>query len=570
MSERPTVGVDGDGPAVEAIESALGDAGYEPTTIQPSTAGAVDLAVVVATAGTDRFDATDRQRDGPWLAVELGGIGGLTIDDIDASVAVLDGGGPCYRCLVARVRSTAADVPTDNGSIRRSIARLAGAHAGQLALDQLDGGDEIGRIVELPYAERQLLPLPACACDRGQPRAVDHSHEPVDLETTVSRAERAVDPRLGPVESIGEIESFPAPYYLATICDTTGFSDGRASDHAAGVAVDWNAAFVKAVGEGLERYSAGVYRADRFDVAPASSLDDAVSPTRFVTPETSVDPDVPIPWVPGENLHTGEPVSLPAERIQFPPPEKRFGPAITTGLGLGTSGVGALRSGLTEVIERDATMLAWYSTYEPLALSVDDSTFDVMVRRARSEDLAVTTLLVTQDVDVPVVTVAVHRDGDWPQFAVGSGAALDPTAAARAAVQEALQNWMELRGLGPDGAAREEPILARYADFPPEARGFVTSGDAVPARSVGPEDPPSGVNAIEALLHRVDAAGLTAYAARITPRDVTALGFEAVRVVVPEAQPLFTGERFFGERARTVPRELGFRPRLDRPPHPYP
>jgi ribosomal protein S12 methylthiotransferase accessory factor len=30
------------------------------------------------------------------------------------------------------------------------------------------------------------------------------------------------------------------------------------------------------------------------------------------------------------------------------------------------------------------------------------------------------------------------------------------------------------------------------------------------------------------------------------------------------------GERYFGDRARTVPRELGFRPRFDRPPHPYP
>jgi ribosomal protein S12 methylthiotransferase accessory factor len=51
---------------------------------------------------------------------------------------------------------------------------------------------------------------------------------------------------------------------------------------------------------------------------------------------------------------------------------------------------------------------------------------------------------------------------------------------------------------------------------------------------------------------------------------VAALGFEAVRVVVPEAQPLFTGDAFFGDRASEVPRQLGFEPRPDRPFHPYP
>jgi ribosomal protein S12 methylthiotransferase accessory factor len=39
---------------------------------------------------------------------------------------------------------------------------------------------------------------------------------------------------------------------------------------------------------------------------------------------------------------------------------------------------------------------------------------------------------------------------------------------------------------------------------------------------------------------------------------------------VPAAQPLFTGEPYFGERARTVPEALGFEPRLDRPIHPFP
>jgi len=40
--------------------------------------------------------------------------------------------------------------------------------------------------------------------------------------------------------------------------------------------------------------------------------------------------------------------------------------------------------------------------------------------------------------------------------------------------------------------------------------------------------------------------------------------------LVPGAQPLFTGEPFFGDRAREVPRSMGYEPALDRPYHPFP
>ena len=88
--------------------------------------------------------------------------------------------------------------------------------------------------------------------------------------------------------------------------------------------------------------------------------------------------------------------------------------------------------------------------------------------------------------------------------------------------------------------------------------------------SVASTDPVEGTDELDTLVGRVEDAGLDAYAAALTPPDVGAIGFEVVRVLAPAAQPLFTGDRYFGERARRVPRDLGFRPRLDRAPHPYP
>jgi ribosomal protein S12 methylthiotransferase accessory factor len=122
----------------------------------------------------------------------------------------------------------------------------------------------------------------------------------------------------------------------------------------------------------------------------------------------------------------------------------------------------------------------------------------------------------------------------------------------------------------PGVATHLAPDFTCRADFPREAREFVSVDTELPADSVGPGTIPEGEAELEALIERVTDAGLSAYAAGLTTRDVARAGFEVVRVLVPKAQPLFTGDRYFGERARTVPREMGYRPRLDRPPHPYP
>jgi ribosomal protein S12 methylthiotransferase accessory factor len=394
----------------------------------------------------------------------------------------------------------------------------------------------------------------------------------VSLDDALTRAERALDERVGLVREVGERESFPAPYYLAATADTRAFADERCAEFAAGVSLDWDVAFVKALGEGLERYCAGVYRGTEFTHATETRRARPVPPRAFVRPDGYETPGRGdrVAWVDGENLATGESVSLPAEFVHYPPPTERSKPAITTGLGLGNSGTEALLSGLYEVIERDATMLSWYSTFEPLELAVDDQRYRELGRRAQAVGLSTTALLVTQDLDVPVVAAAVHRDGEWPQFAAGSAADLDPTAAATSALAEALQNWQELRAMGPERAAAEKAAIGEYADFPRAARRFVDADGPIPADSVGPDTVPAGEAELDAVVSRVADADLDAYAARTTTSDVELLGFEAVRVLVPEAQPLFTGEAFFGDRARTVPGELGFEPRLDGPYHPFP
>ncbi|MCF2165239.1 YcaO-like family protein [Halobacterium salinarum] len=578
VDDGPVVAVVGAGPAVGAVESALADCA---AAITDGVAGA-DLGVVVGVAGAAGVRgtaATARQHDTPLVTVEVGGLGGVPLADVDAGVALLSPAGPCFECLCQRVEA-AAPSRADDAAADRPAVRLAGAHAGRLAVDALRGTASPGTVVEVPHAERTVAPVPGCACaPADRDTAVPRDGASLPLADALAAADPLVDDRVGIVSQVGERESFPTPYYLAHGADTSGFSDATAAQQAAGVDQDWNAAYMRAVGEALERYSAGVYRTREFE-PHTPDHDAAVPPSAFVRPASGAAGDT-TQWVRGEHLQTGTDALLPAPRVVFPPPNPDSGHPITTGLGLGTAGADALLSGLYEVIERDATMLAWYSTFEPLALEVplpsdtaDDDTpadaFAALARRARAESLSVTPLLCTQDVDVPVVAVAVHREA-WPQFAVGSAADLNAEAAAADALAEALQNWMELRALGPEQASQESGAIGAYADRPPAAEAFIDADTTVPVDTVGPADPPTDpASELAAVLDAVADAGLDAYGARLTPRDVDAAGFEAVRVLVPAAQPLFVSEPCFGERARTVPSTLGFEPRLDRRFHPFP
>jgi ribosomal protein S12 methylthiotransferase accessory factor len=570
------VGLVGSGSAVDAVRAAADPAATSVTGVAADAVGNVDLAVVAAPVGDDRFEtASDRARatGTPWLAVELGGVGGRPVEGVDAAVAGFAPGQACFDCLRTRVAANAE--PAEPTEVADADARLAGALAGRETVRLLSGEPSpvLGGVLELPHACRRVLPVPGCTCEGDRDRTLDRGHDPRDLDGALAAAERALDPRVGLVREVGEVESFPAPYYLAELADTTGFSDVQASRNAAGVAAGWDAAFMKALGEGLERYAAGVYRRGDLQRAPPAEVTAGVAPERFVTAPGFDAPaaDRPIHWHPGDHLASGEQVSLPAEFVAFPPPEVRHRPSITTGLGLGNGGVEALLSGLYEVVERDAAMLSWYSTFEPLGLSVEHDRYRELATRARSEELTATALLLTQDVDVPVVAACLSRDaGSWPRFAAGMSADLDPEAAAADALEEALQNWLELRGMGRADAGAEPGAIGSYAEFPPAARDLVSPATTVPAASVGPDERFEGTAELEALVDRVTGAGLDPYAARLTPRDLDALGFEAVRVLVPSAQPLFTDDAYFGERAEEVPRDLGFEPRLDRDHHPFP
>jgi ribosomal protein S12 methylthiotransferase accessory factor len=565
-----TVEVVGSGRAAESLVDALSEQTASIVRSDEPTSSAVDLSVVVAQTGADVFAAANdciQGTDIPWVTVELGGIGG--IECVSGAVAGFSSESGCYHCLRERVRANRESKPQAVETLTNSSHHLLGAIAGRRIDTVLSGSAPLaGTVVELPYTERRLLPIPGCSCTDTRSWTLTHEDTTHDSEA-VERAEAGIDERLGIVQEIGEIESFPAPYYLASVASTERFSDVTAPQKAAGVAGDWDTAFMKALGESYERYAAGVYRTDTLVTGPPDAVERAIEPKAFVRPESWETPETCV-WIPAENLQTGSRVHLPADTVLYPPPSETTRPATTTGLGLGSTESDALLSGIYEVIERDATMCAWYSTYEPLAISVDGvERFETLRRRATADGLTVQALLLTADIDVPVIAVAVTRD-DWPRVALGSSARLNSAEAATGALSEALQNWMELRAMGRKQAADADGAIGRYAASPRSISSFVETDATVPLSDVGPDTVPSGRQELSMVIERLSAAGLDPFATRLTPPDVSQMGFETVRVVCPTAQPLFFDDSYFGNRAQEVPAEMGFQFRPDHNHHPFP
>ena len=144
------IGVVGDGPAAEAVEAALGDVDVNAFSVEPSLLDGFDLAVVVATAGSPAFAAANERLD-RWVAVEVGGVGGVALTDVDAAVTVFEEA--CYDCLCTRVASGTTDSSetADSPTGTRSAVRYAGAFAGRAVVQLLSGGSVGDTVREVPF-----------------------------------------------------------------------------------------------------------------------------------------------------------------------------------------------------------------------------------------------------------------------------------------------------------------------------------------------------------------------------------------------------------------------------------
>ena len=345
-----------------------------------------------------------------------------------------------------------------------------------------------------------------------------------------------------------------------------------------------------ALGEAVERYAA--YHLDPRRVSTGPAAPGAITPADCVLyseaqyaqdgfPFRPWTPDAEISWVGGTDLHSGEPVPLPAALVHlvYPMPrlEDHFTAVTSNGLSAGPTLARAILGGLYEVIERDALMITWMNRLPATELDVMDSRCHAatIIRHYRRFGVAVRLLkLATDQLPAVIMAVADDRDPARPARVVGMGCDLDPAVACDKAVfvlcQARPSEAVRFREKPPAVRLKSYEDVKDLDDHPgfhalrKNLREFDFLADG--ARSVALADLAGFATGdceadVAAVAKRLRETGARAAYADITTPDVAEAGYRVVRAIATGLQPIHFGwgqARLGGRRLYDAPMRWGF------------
>ena len=373
---------------------------------------------------------------------------------------------------------------------------------------------------------------------------------------------------------------------LSRVLPTVGAGD-RGGMNGAGGATDPARAALLSVAEALERYSSCVFTEQQLIWETARGLGAAAldletvprcSAAELADPRCPVrapDPGAPIRWVRGVSLMTRAPVWVPAImtflHIPYLAIGERFALPISTGCAAHTDLAAALLSGLCEVIERDAIALLWLQRMALPRLSLDGlgGALGEHLERAARGAGETAFFDATTDLGVPTIySVDTMPGAREVATLVMCATDVDPHRAAAKILREAASSRIALEARRPvvedpadcfsvfDGALHMARPERRHAfDF---LLGSETSRrlPELPALATG-----DAASELRAVLGRLAARGLEAFAVDLTTDEALSVGFRVVRVIVPGLQPLSFAHRarFLAHpRLYDAPARMGF------------
>lgn len=329
------------------------------------------------------------------------------------------------------------------------------------------------------------------------------------------------------------------------------------SGSGAGTSLDESQAIARAVGEGLERYSAMAWSPDFvtetlsgggfLDRWPRCAAEEAAPAAMTVLP-----PYEPLQSVVAQRLVDGAAVAVPAGQVilgyHAPAGEPVVTIPISTGLAFHPGPAGAIWNGLCEVIERDAVMSSWWLRHGGRRITTDGAPHEIIERTERMRRCGAAAELydITTDAAIPTV-FGVLRSVRYPHLVVAAATRASAAEACAKVLDELVSMRFAMRA--DDQARTAEPspapetliahaaYYARAMDHP--AFGHLAAAPPVAyaefaARSITTPRDMADLTAAAAALDRV---GLTVLWVDVTTPEVRPFGTVA-RVVVPEAVPL--------------------------------
>ncbi|WP_437619561.1 TOMM precursor leader peptide-binding protein [Sorangium sp. So ce1151] len=481
-----------------------------------------------------------------------------------------------------RARTYLAPVP---GFLGHAVALAAVDLLVNRAASRLAGRFVVESLIDLEASFHAVLRMPWCAVCGGAAGAgrarrrrpsvrLRDARDPAELRRMLAGI---VDARAGIVRHLRLDAMSPAlapeaPFIATALL--SNYTDGSAPAHrceepevGTGKGTTAVEALIRATGEAVERYSAGLFDAGALLRAPVAEMKgDFIAPERLCLydeaqyarpgfPFARLDPTTPIAWALGRWLDTRAPVHVPALPTYYgncAGPGAHFCQVTSNGLAAGPTLEGASMGAALELIERDAFMISWLARRPGRRILPDDAIepeVHEVARQLAERGARVELYLIEAGIAVPVVMCVGYGDGKrWPGAVVSISAHLSPLTAIKKAILEQGQigSFVFRLMTGEHVAVPERPEDVRTLEdhavyyLPPSraaAFAFLRQGGTVTASEL---EEPSEISLSE-LARRVQAAGMRIAIVDVTSPDLAATPFRVARALGPDFQQIHFG-----------------------------
>lgn len=385
------------------------------------------------------------------------------------------------------------------------------------------------------------------------------------------------------------------------------YSDGYGSfTGSSGADFGEEKALMKAIGEGLERFSLCCYREKNLLLAPYSKISrKALNPLSFVglspaqrqaNPRWRIEETSLFRWAKGFSLLEKKEVFLPAQLVyigyKYHPQEPVIQQQLSTGAAAAESPEEALYRGICEAVERDAFMITFFNKLSPPLIdsgSINDENLQKLFRDCQKRyNLELYLIDMTTDIGLPtVMALIIDRSGGGPAVHLGNSTDLNIKKAVWGAVCESIKGRIFFRS-----ASQKEKINPSKIKTFVERSNFWHRPEMIEKveflfrgskKKIGSEEELkyqnfSGKEKLKIVLNLLKKRKIELYGIDITLPPIKEENIWIMKVVSPQLQPLYLNEemrQLWGERMFKVPQILGYRSNfsslkeLNPLPHPF-
>lgn len=427
-----------------------------------------------------------------------------------------------------------------------------------------------------------------------------HSSENLNLMKTFNRVYHYSD----------EIKLF---HYSGSLGSIKSFSDGIDIDEysASGYSVDNNElALMKFIGEALERTSQRIYK--KKDLVPASYQNISSNAVnifsiaamskkqlqRSTFERFNFNEKSNFRWTKCIDIKSGKEILIPAQLVYLGynfGHEKLIYIPTTTGTAGGGSFTMALFRALCELIERDQFMITYLAKISPPRIrlsSIKDQKTKDLIKYVQKYNFELHLLDLTLDLEVPTfLALIIDRTGFGTGVSLGLKTHVDPYEAIKGSIIEAShpRGWIRrivddqpelLENFNPNKiiSIRDRALYwypkSKIKDLEFLLKGKERNISRIDKNIENLSSSEKTTMVIEKLLSK----GMDVYYKDITFGPFKELGYNVVRVVVPQSIQFYLDERFpclGGSRLYSVPKSLGYASKdfneddLNKIPHPF-